>query len=210
MMLKVGLTGNIGSGKSLVAEMFSIYGVPVYHADEESKKFLRDPSVKENILNAFGDKVMDNSGEIDRRDLAAVVFSDEKALMTLNSILHPLVIEDFTRWCEDQREQPYILHEAAIIFESGAAGLFDKIIHVSCQKEIAIERVMKRDGADGNSVLQRMRCQMDDAEKARLSDFVIVNNGAEMIIPQVLSIHEKLSEISAQRNDQVSSGTADA
>jgi dephospho-CoA kinase len=175
--------------------------VLVYRADEESKKFLHDPSVKENIINAFGDKVMDDSGEIDRRDLAAVVFSDEKALMTLNSILHPLVIEDFMRWCEDQREQPYILHEAAIIFESGSAGLFDKIIHVSCPKDIAIERVMKRDGTDSNSVLQRMRYQMDDAEKAGLSDFVIVNDGTEMIIPQVIAIHEKLSEISARHYD---------
>jgi dephospho-CoA kinase len=175
--------------------------VPVYHADEESKKFLRNPSVKESIVSAFGDKVLDDSGEIDRRDLAAIVFSDEKALLKLNSILHPLVIEDFTRWCEDFQEKPYILQEAAIIFESGSAGLFDKIIHVSCPKEIAIDRVMKRDGTDGNLVMQRMRYQMDDAEKARLSDFVIINDGIEMIIPQVVAIHEKLSEVSAQRND---------
>ena len=200
-MLKVGLTGNIGSGKSLVSEVFSIYGVPVYHADQESRKFLSDPVVKEKILSLFGEKVLSASGEIDRGALATLVFSDEKALMTLNSILHPMVIDDFTHWCEAFSENLYIIQEAAIIFESGVAGIFDRIIHVSCPKEIAIERVMKRDGTDGNSVLQRMRFQMEDTEKVKHSDFVINNDGSEMIIPQVLSIHQQLSEIGAQRND---------
>jgi len=200
-MLKVGLTGNIGSGKSLVSEIFSIYGVPVYHADQESKKFLSDPIVKKKILTLFGEKVLSVSGEIDRGELATIVFSDKKALATLDSILHPMVIDDFTHWCEAFREYPYIIQEAAIIFESGVANLFDRIIHVSCPKEIAIERVMKRDGIDSNSVLQRMRFQMEDAEKASLADFVISNDGSEMIIPQVLSIHQQLSEVGAQRND---------
>jgi dephospho-CoA kinase len=208
-MLKVGLTGNIGSGKSLVSEIFSIYGVPVYHADKESKKFLDDPTVKGKILRLFGEEVISGSGEIDRSALAAVVFSDQKALTELDSILHPMVIDDFTHWCGTFREYPYIIQEAAIIIESGVAGLFDKIIHVSCPKEIAIERVMKRDGIDGNSVLQRMRFQMEDAEKARHSDFVINNDGSEMIIPQVISIHQQLSEISANGHDEITSGTAD-
>lgn len=200
-MLKVGLTGNIGSGKSLVTEIFSIFGVPVYHADQESRKFLGDPFVKEKILSLFGEKVLDVSGEIDRGALANLVFSDDKALAALDSILHPMVINDFTHWCEAFREYPYIIQEAAIIFESRVAGIFDRIIHVSCPKEIAIERVMKRDGIDSNSVLQRMRFQMEDAEKASLADFVISNDGSEMIIPQVLSIHQQLSEVGAQRND---------
>ncbi|MGA2823335.1 MAG: dephospho-CoA kinase [Bacteroidales bacterium] len=200
-MLKVGLTGNIGSGKSLVAEMFSIFGVPVYHADQESKKFLGDPLVKEKILSLFGEIVLTPTGEIDRRALATIVFSDEKALMTLDSILHPMVIDDFMHWCETFGEYPYIIQEAAIIFESGVTGIFDRIIHVSCPKEIAIKRVMKRDGIDANSVLQRMRYQMEDAEKAGRSDFVIRNDGTEMIIPQVLSINKQLSEIGAQHKD---------
>jgi dephospho-CoA kinase len=197
-MLKVGLTGNIGSGKSIVTEIFSIFGVPVYHADQESRKFLGDPFVKEKILSLFGEIVLTTTGEIDRRALATIVFSDQKALMTLDSILHPMVIDDFMHWCETFGEHPYIIQEAAIIFESGVAGIFDRIIHVSCPKEIAIERVMKRDWIDDNSVLQRMRYQMEDAEKAGRSDFVIRNDGTEMIIPQVLSIHEKLSAIDEQ------------
>jgi dephospho-CoA kinase len=210
MMLKVGLTGNIGSGKSIVSEVFSVLGVPVYHADRESRKFLFDPVIKEKILRLFGEKVLSPSGEINRGALAAIVFSDDKALIALNLILHPLVIDDYTQWCETFPDHPYILHEAAIIFESGVAGIFDRIIHVSCPKEIAIERVRKRDGIDGNSILQRLRYQLDDAEKASRSDYVIRNDGTEMIIPQVLFIHGQLLQIGPERNDQVSTGTADA
>lgn len=200
-MLKVGLTGNIGSGKSLVAEMFSILGVPVYHADQESRKFLGDPFVKEKILSLFREIVFTATGEIDRHALATIVFSDEKALIKLDSILHPMVIDDFIHWCETIRQHPYIIQEAAIIFESGVAGIFDRIIHVSCPKNIAIERVMKRDRIDANSIVQRMRYQMEDADKAGRSDFVIRNDGTEMIIPQVLSINSQLSEISVQHKN---------
>ncbi len=101
-------------------------------------------------------------------------------------------------WCEAYRENPYIIQEAAIIYESGVAGIFDKIINVSCPKAIAIERVVKRDGIDANLVLQRMQHQMEDEEKAGLADFVILNDGIEMIIPQVLSIHEKLTALGTQ------------
>jgi dephospho-CoA kinase len=197
-MLKAGLTGNIGSGKSLISEVFSIFGVPVYHADQESRKFLSDPSVKENIQAFFDETILNASGEIDNRLLAGIVFSDRKALMKLNSILHPRVIDDFLHWCEAYRENPYIIQEAAIIYESGVAGIFDKIINVSCPKAIAIERVVKRDGIDANLVLQRMQHQMEDEEKAGLADFVILNDGIEMIIPQVLSIHEKLTALGTQ------------
>lgn len=194
-MLKVGLTGNIGSGKSLVSEMFLIYGVPVYKADQESKKFLGEPFVKEQILRLFGEEVLSASGDIDREVLARRVFSDGEALAALNGILHPLVLDDFTSWCEAYAEKPYIIQEAAIIFESGIADLFDKIIHVSCPKEIAIERVMQRDGMNRDHVLQRMSFQMEDEQKAAQADFVIQNDGNKMIIPQVISIHEKLLEI---------------
>jgi dephospho-CoA kinase len=209
-MITVGLTGNIGSGKSLVSEIFSTLGVAVYHADQESRKFLAVPQVRTKIIERFGKKIVSASGEIDRPELAKIVFSDEKALMALNSILHPLVIHDFAEWRKTQRHHPYIIQEAAIIFESGVAALFDKVIHVSCPKEIAIGRVMKRDGTDGNSVRQRMRYQMDDEEKAALSDFVIRNDGSAMLLPQVLFIHEQLLQVSAHGDDQVTAGTADA
>ena len=197
-MLKVGLTGNIGSGKSLIAELFSIYGIPIYYADQEAKKFYDDPFVKEQIISLFGGRILDESGEISRKTLAKIVFTDEKALAKLDSIIHPMVIDDFENWCELKRESPYVIHEAAIIFESGNKAIFDSIIHVSCPREIAIERVIKRDGVDSNEVLQRMHFQMEDDEKAKLSDFVIQNDGSEMIIPQVLVIHEQLLKFDKQ------------
>jgi dephospho-CoA kinase len=200
-MKKIGLTGNIGSGKSVVSEIFSILDIPVYHADEESKKFLADPEVKVTLRKIFGEMIFSRDGNVDRTALAKLVFADSNALESLNSIMHPRVLEDYLKWCESFRGLSYTLHEAAIIYESGIAGLFDKIIHVSCPKETAIERVMKRDGIDGRSVLQRMRFQMEDEKKVKLADFVIINDGVEMIIPQVLSIHRSLSEISPQGND---------
>jgi dephospho-CoA kinase len=198
-MLKIGLTGNIGSGKSIVSEMFSIFGVPVYHADAESKKFLDYSSVKEEIITLFGDDVIDPHGEIDKKVLASLVFSNEESLKKLNAVLHPLVIDDFSSWCEAFEDRPYVIQEAAVIYESGIANLFNKIIHVSCPKEIALNRVMRRDGITEELVLQRMQFQMDDLKKASLADFVIINDDKEMIIPQVLTIHEKLAGPGSQQ-----------
>ena len=209
-MLRIGLTGNIGSGKTVVAGVFSTFGIPVYHADEESKKFLDDPNVKNEIVKYFGYGVLTNSREINRRSLASLVFTDENALQRLNSILHPKVKQDFRKWTLLHPEKDYVMQEAAIIFESGSRAEYDYIIHVSCPKEIAIDRVINRDKIDGHSVLRRMQFQLDDTEKAGLSDFVILNDGSVMVIPQVLSIHQKLLEIGAKRNDDVTSGAADA
>jgi len=209
-MLRIGLTGNIGSGKTVVAGVFSTLGIPVYHADEEAKKFLNDPAVKNEILKHFGYGVLTNNHEINRRSLASLVFTDGHALQRLNSILHPRVKQDFRNWTLRHADKYYVMQEAAIIFESGFRAEYDYIIHVSCPKEIAIDRVMKRDKIDDHSVLRRMQFQMDDAEKAGLSDFVIHNDGSIMVIPQVLSIHHQLLEIGSKRNNDVTSGTADA
>ncbi len=210
MRLKIGLTGNIGSGKTVVSCIFSTLGIPVYHADEESKKFLDDPSVKNQIVKNFGYGILTNDQVINRRSLASLVFTDENALQLLNSILHPKIRQDFRNWALLYTDKHYVIQEAAIIFESGFRTEYDYIIDVSCPKEIAIDRVIKRDKIDGHSVQRRMQFQMDDAEKMRLSDFVIRNDGSELVIPQVLSIHQQLLEISAKRKDDVASGAADA
>ncbi|MGA3012726.1 MAG: dephospho-CoA kinase [Bacteroidales bacterium] len=197
-MLKVGLTGNIGSGKSIISEVFSTLGVPIYHADKESRDLLLYPGVKEEVLDLLGNNILNVNKEIDRPKVAAIVFSDKDALMKLNAILHPRVILDFLNWCEVFAGQPYVIQEAAIIYESRVESVFDKIIHVSCPDEIAIQRVMKRDGTEEKLVLQRMQFQMKDEVKASLADYVILNDGKEMVIPQVMSIHEKLKELSIQ------------
>jgi dephospho-CoA kinase len=138
------------------------------------------------------------------------VFTDGQALKLLNSILHPRIMRDFRDWASRQSEKAYVMQEAAIIFESGYRNEFDFIIQVSCPKKIAIDRVIKRDKIDGNSVLRRMQFQMEDEEKSRMSDFVIINDGSKMVIPQVLSIHQQLLEICAKGNDEIAPGAADA
>jgi dephospho-CoA kinase len=193
-MIRTGLTGNIGSGKSAVASVFSYLGVPVYHADEESKKFLKDPGIITTIARQFGQEVLEK-GKISRSRLSARVFADPAELRKLNSILHPLVMTDYGSWMLLNRNAPYLIMESAIIFENGFAKEFDRIIHVSCPGSIAIERVMKRDGVSREMVVDRMKHQLKDDDKARLSDFVIINDGSQMLVPQVLAIHRKLLTI---------------
>lgn len=202
-MLKIGLTGNIGSGKSVVAGVFGVLGIPVYNADSESKKFLESREVVYAILGRFGQQVLTPDQSIDRKSLASVVFSDSEALAWLNALMHPLVRDDFRNWAVSQAGHPYIIQEAAILFESGMEGEFDRIIHVSCPKETAVDRVVRRDGADSHSVLARMSFQMDDEEKAKRSDYVILNDGSTPVIPQVLAIHQDILKICTERNDDV-------
>lgn len=209
-MFKVGLTGNIGSGKSTVCSIFSLLGIKIYHADSASKKFLGNEEVIHELIHYFGKEILSSEGNIDRGKLASIVFSDETSLKLLNSILHPLVKQDFHGFIAQNQSEPYILHEAAILYESGFAKEFDRIIHVFCPKEMAIQRVMKRDLMDGQMVLKRMGFQMDNERKAELSDFVIRNDGSLLVIPQVLSIHQTLLQLCSQCNDNIPSGTANA
>jgi dephospho-CoA kinase len=194
-MLKIGLTGNIGSGKTTVSQIFSLLKIPVYHSDEESKRFLHEPAVIENIRQMFGEGCVTPAGEIDRAALANVVFADPSKLTALTKLLHPLVIDDFRKWCKSHIENTYVIHEAAIIFESGVERGFDKIIHVSCPKEIAIQRVIDRDGTTREEILNRMAFQWTDEEKATRSDFVIRNDGSLLVIPQVIEVHRILLKI---------------
>jgi dephospho-CoA kinase len=210
MILKIGLTGNMGSGKTVISGIFSTLGIPIYYADEVSKKFLDDPRVKNQILKHFGYGILTPGNEINRRSLASIVFTDENALLLLNSILHPLIKQDFRKWSQMQERKPYVIQEAAIIFESGSSDEYDYIIHVSCPKEIAIDRVVKRDKIDGHSVLRRMQFQLGDEEKSKLSDFVIRNDGSELVIPQVLAIHKQLLEIGAKGQNDITTGITNA
>ena len=190
-MLRVGLTGNIGSGKSFVASMFSSLGVPVFNADKGSKKLISLPEVVERIGLLFGKDVL-SDGTVDKKKLAAVVFGDPPALARLNALLHPLVIQDFNSWISSFPSAPYVIMEAAILFESGYSKDFDRIIHVSCPDEMAIGRVIMRDGVSREQVLSRMQYQLQNDDKALKSDFVIINDGNHLVIPQVIAIHKSL------------------
>lgn len=191
-MLKVGLTGNMGSGKSTVSRLFSAMGIPVYHADEESKKFLFQQNVIREVASRFGPAILSETGMIKRSALASIVFSDPAGLSALTEILHPLVRADAREWAFRNAGHPYVIHEAAIIFESGFREEYDRIIYIACPQETAILRVMERDKASRENVLDRLRFQWDDEQKKKESDFVIDNDGTNPLLPQVLSIHEML------------------
>jgi dephospho-CoA kinase len=184
-MLKVGLTGGIGSGKSTVARVFSVLGIPVYDADTAAKRLMRDdPDIREALTLAFGPKAYSN-GELQREWLASVVFTDPGKTALLNGIVHPAVIRDAAEWMLRQKA-PYSLKEAALVFESGSDKELDYVIGVAAPEEVRLDRVMSRDGLSLRQVQDRMAKQMPESEKMALCDRVIVNDGKEPLIPQVL------------------------
>ena len=194
-MLKVGLTGGIGSGKSLVARMFGVLGVPVFEADAAGRQLLaEDPAVRAAILDRFGEGVV-HHGTVDRKALAAVVFQDPRALADLNAIVHPAVRQAFRHWAERQHA-PYVLMEAAILAETGGHQAFDRVVVVSAPEGLRLARVMARDGVAEAEVKARMRNQASEEERLAIADHVIVNNDQQLVIPQVLQVHQALSHAS--------------
>lgn len=187
-MLKIGITGGIGSGKSTVCSIFLKLGIPVYQADVEAKKLYADPEIKMKISVLFGDEIYQN-GSLDRKKLASIVFQDKEKLEELNQIIHPAVAKHYESWLLDQNA-PYVIKEAAIMFESGAYRGLDKVVTVACPEEIRLARVLKRDAASEEEVRGRMRHQMSERERIEKSDLQIVNDGKEMLLPQILKLHE--------------------
>ncbi|TVR43229.1 MAG: dephospho-CoA kinase [Bacteroidia bacterium] len=199
-MILVGLTGSIGSGKTTVCRIFEQLRIPVYYADARGKSFLTKPVVKTKIASLFGPQVFNDEGEPDRAALAALVFDDAEKLEMLNSIIHPLVREDFRNWAGLHKDAEYVIQEAAILFETGHADHFDKIITVTAPEELRIRRVCERDGVDEAHVRKRAAHQLPDGYKTKHADYVICNDGVEPLLPQVLKIHEELKP--PLKNDQ--------
>lgn len=197
-MLKVGLTGSIGSGKSTIAGVFRVLGIPVYVADEEAKKIMNLPDVIESVVQNFGPEILGTDGLIKRKVLADMVFGDAGKLGKLNAIVHPLVRSHFLHWTELKHNAPYIMQEAAIIYESGFHAFFDKIIVVAAPYEERISRVMQRDSLGRQQVLDRMDKQWSEEKKLEQADFVIFNGDLSQAIPQVLDVHEVLCAISGK------------
>lgn len=190
-MIRIGLTGNIGTGKSTVARIFEILGVPVYHADKQARKILESEQVKIQLAVLFGKQVVNSLNQVDRKALAAIVFNDKDKLTALNNLVHPLVEEDFSQWCDQHADQKYILHEAAILFESGFDRLFDANILVTAPEKLCIARVMARDGITKEMVSIRIRNQWSQDKKLAMADYQIINDEVTMVIPQVIAIHQK-------------------
>ena len=192
-MLKIGLTGGIGSGKTTVAQVFELLGVPVYYADAASRRLYHsDPELKQQIKANFGDDMYEGN-QLNRAKMAAVVFSDPEKLELLNQLVHPPTIRDAEKWMKEQTA-PYVIKEAALLFESGSAAGLDYIIGVQAPVHLRIKRVMDRDGVSREEVQRRMNRQIDDTIKMKLCDFVIRNNEQELVIPQVLALHERLGK----------------
>jgi dephospho-CoA kinase len=192
-MIKIGITGGIGSGKSTVCKVFELLGIPVYSADDESKKMLdEDVRLKEAIVAVFGNEILNEEKFIDRKKLAALVFNNKSNLDKLNAIIHPAVGKHFDDWAEQHQQYPYIIKEAAILFESGAYKQVDQVIAVVADKELKVKRAMQRDKISREQVEQRINNQMPEEEIVKRSQFVIHNDEEELLIPQVLKIHEQL------------------
>jgi len=187
-MLKIGLTGGIGSGKTTAAKIFELLRVPVYYADAASKRLYHtNENLKTKLKKQFGEDVY-TGDQLDRARLAALVFNDSEKLTLLNSWVHPLTIKDAQDWMNGQ-VAPYVIKEAALLFESGSNVGLDHVIGVHAPAEVRIQRVMERDGLLRGEVLARMGKQLAEEAKMKLCDFIITNNEAELVIPQVLKLH---------------------
>lgn len=195
-MLKIGITGGIGSGKTTVAKIFELLNIPVYYADEASRRLYHtDKNLMADIKKHFGEDVYTNE-QLNRSRLAAIVFSDPYKLELLNQLVHPPTIRDAEEWMKKQTA-PYVIKEAALLFESGSAQGLDYIIGVKAPSHLRIKRVMDRDGLTREEIISRANRQIDEDIKMRLCDFVINNSEQELIMPQVLELHYKFLEMAA-------------
>ena len=199
-MLKVGITGGIGSGKSIITNVFRNLGVPVYNSDNVAKKIINtDLNLKKQLINNFGESIYLPNGKINRSLLSKIIFSDRKALEKVNSLVHPAVKQHFIKWMEMKHEYSYILKEAAILFESGTYKNLDAVVTVYSPVNLRISRVVKRNGISREQVISKINNQLSDEEKMKRSDYIIYNDDRLLVVPQVLKLHETLSNRSEVR-----------
>ncbi len=190
--MKVGLTGGIGSGKTLVCSVLEKLGVAVYYADSEARRLMNsDPELEHQISGLFGNKAYEG-GSLNREFLAQRVFKDKELLTRLNELVHPAVQKDFSRWASEQKPAFYVVEEAAILFESGSDRNMDLTIGVFAEKELRVRRVMQRDGIARDQVRMRINSQMNEKEKMEKADIVIRNDGKLMILPQIINMHNAI------------------
>jgi dephospho-CoA kinase len=198
-MLKIGLTGNIGSGKTTVAKVFELLGIPVIYADDEAKKVMvTDEILIEGIKHTFGAESYFEDGSLNRKYIAGIVFNNDVDLQKLNALVHPAVFRAFDK-LEAQANAPYIIREAAILFESGSYKTCDRSILVTAPLEMRIVRVMQRDGVSKTDVEKREDRQLSEENKKQLAKDFIINDDKHLIIPQVLALHRQYLALAANQ-----------
>lgn len=197
--LQIGITGGIGSGKSIVCHIFRSLGVSIYDADSRAKWLMyNDVDLKKSIQAEFGSESYDSEGQVNKAHLSKA-FSDPKQLEVLNSLVHPVVGNDYLNWTTEKANEPYLIKEAALMFESGSYKLLNKVITVFTPEDLRIQRVLKRDSfrteQQIKTIIQR---QLTESEKLDLADYVIYNDESQLLITQVLKLHQQFLQMAAQ------------
>lgn len=191
--LRVGLTGGIGSGKTIVAKVFNALGVPVFYADKAAKQCMQeDEALKQKLQTTFGTAIY-KEGVLQRTALAQIIFNNEAALQQVNALVHPAVQQRFEQWCLEQNT-PYVLKEAAILFESGSDKGLDAVVCVSAPEALRIQRVVQRDGVQEEQVQARINKQWPQDKKIAQSDYHICNDDKSLLMPQILKVHQAILE----------------
>lgn len=188
-MIKVGITGGIGSGKTVVSDIFRLLGVPVFIADTESWKLINeDINIRTLLTRHFGDGIYGNNGKLEKTKLSNIIFQNKKALEQVNSIVHPFVKKKFNEWIKQYRDKEYVIKESALLFESGSGMELDKIITVYAPEALRIKRIIDRDSLPEKNIKAIIKNQISEEEKIKLSDFVVYNDEKQKVIPQVLKL----------------------
>lgn len=197
-MFKVGITGNIGSGKTTVSKIFEVLGIPVFYADDAAKQVMvKDAELIAGIKQTFGDEAYFADGTLNRKLIAGIVFNSKQELEKLNALVHPATFRAFDNWVLEHKDAPYVLKEAAILFESGSYKLCDKALMVTAPLEIRIKRVISRDGFTADEVKSRNDRQFTEKKKLALANDIIINDDTQLVIPQVLKLHEVYLSLAA-------------
>lgn len=189
--MKLGITGGIGSGKTSVCRVFNVLGIPVFSADPEARKIMENDDDIKNEINTIVGKDIYPEGRLDRMELASLIFNNKNLLEKVNTLVHPLVFDNFIRWTEKQTA-PYVIMEAAILFESDGYKLVDRVATIVAPVEERISRVTQGNMLNRNQVMERIKNQMTDEERISMSDYVIYNSENDMIIPVILGINEDM------------------
>jgi dephospho-CoA kinase len=198
-MLKIGITGGIGSGKTTVCRVFELLGIPIFYADTAAKLIMNtDPVLKEEILKTFGEKSYSMDGVLNRTHLSSIVFNNESELNKLNALVHPAVFRAFDKWLAIHHDAPYIIKEAALLFETKSYTMCDLSVLVVSPEASRVRRVIARDGISQDEIVLRMKRQFSDEQKMKLADYILFNDENQLLIPQILELDQQFITIGKQ------------